>query len=165
MFVSLSCWAGGCYVALWWDESLLSNEALEEVTAKRLHPGLGGRWVMWSHVNFIIELEGQLLGNWAKSWHAATAVLRASLHRCTQWLNESMFWVLFVAGWQWWFGLFLCQYSTSFSGHARKRGSFQCSSQISFLCSESKSLRLEISWVFTVKQTSVVWSLEGEVDP
>ncbi len=45
MFVSLSCWAGGCYVALWWDESLSSLMRLWR-RWQESSPGLGGGWVM-----------------------------------------------------------------------------------------------------------------------
>lgn len=74
MFVSLSCWAGGCYVALWWDKSLSSLMRL---------------WRRWQHRVSILDC-GKLSHVSCLYTGVAAAVLRALLHRCTFRLNARL---------------------------------------------------------------------------
>lgn len=106
MFVSRSCWVGGCYVALWVRRvSLLSNEALEEVTAESLR---GDRGTL-SHVR------PRQLQTWTGRSDACTCLQQCGVPRRmdTQWwsaslgvLQGSFCWLAFVAVFNIWL---LCQ--------------------------------------------------------
>lgn len=138
---------GGCYVALWWDETLCSLMRLWRRWQQRV--SIRNRRDAES-CEATSTLGGQPLV------HGLFIACLAAQMQCSDW--------------KWWFGFFLCVCVCATIQHLAfmpaKRGKLLVMGFLFFfLCGESKSLSLEMSWAFNVKQKSTLWGFGGEVDP